>query len=202
MGKSIIRSRNHWSDWWFTKLNYCIFYDTRYITLSFDKVGTFSFKQTCYNQTHPFKATVTYLTVTRLYVVVGKLLLCLPIRIPNSTLTISTTYACIFLLCQNVIIWWTITCNISVFLCSTIYLIAPQPNLLTWCQFHQHFTSSFCANIILPKEYNTVSTKKLLKTLLYEKASHHKMLVKLTPGQSFSLRAPLDSLSISQPQHI
>jgi hypothetical protein len=51
-----------------------------------------------------------------------------------------------------------------------------------WCQFHQHFMSSFCAKIFLPKITNpNVCTKKLRKKLLYKKAAR-KILVKLTPG--------------------
>ena len=45
----------------------------------------------------------------------------------------------------------------------------------TYSQFHQHLTSSFCGNFILP-----VSTEKLRKTLSCKKSAH-KMLVKLTP---------------------
>ena len=49
-------------------------------------------------------------------------------------------------------------------------------------QFHQRFTSSFCANILSPKKSNlSLSTEKLLKRLSYEKGAR-KMLVKLTPG--------------------
>jgi len=51
-----------------------------------------------------------------------------------------------------------------------------------WSQFHQHFTSRFCANILAPKKLKslTVNREKLQKTLLYEKVSS-KMLVKMTP---------------------
>jgi len=44
----------------------------------------------------------------------------------------------------------------------------------TWSQFHQHFISSFCSNIILPKNVKA-------NTLLYKKVAS-KMLMKLTPG--------------------
>ena len=49
-------------------------------------------------------------------------------------------------------------------------------------QFHQHFTSSFCADFLLPKKLQTqiISTLKLRQTLLHKKAAH-KMLLKLTP---------------------
>jgi hypothetical protein len=52
--------------------------------------------------------------------------------------------------------------------------------------FHQHFTSSFCVNILLLKNYETqtVSTLKICKTLLHEKGTC-KMLVKLTPVVNF-----------------
>jgi len=48
-------------------------------------------------------------------------------------------------------------------------------------QFHQHFTSSFCADILLPKKILslTVSTE-MLGAVSYEK-SLHKMLMKWTP---------------------
>ncbi len=50
-------------------------------------------------------------------------------------------------------------------------------------QFHQHFTSSFCANSLLPKKLQsqTASAEKLRKALLYKKVAR-KMLMKLTPG--------------------
>jgi len=50
-------------------------------------------------------------------------------------------------------------------------------------QFHQHFMSSFCANIILPKksQSQTINKENCRKTLSYKKATR-KMLVKLTPG--------------------
>jgi len=53
----------------------------------------------------------------------------------------------------------------------------PQLNA-TFSQFCQHFTSSFCTNILSSKntKSNCLSREKLHKTLLYEKAAH-KMLV-------------------------
>jgi len=58
------------------------------------------------------------------------------------------------------------------------FLAQPSEN----CQFYQHFTSSFCADILVLKHYksHTVSRKKLRTTLLYENTAC-KMLVKLTP---------------------
>jgi len=55
----------------------------------------------------------------------------------------------------------------------------------TSTQFHQHFTSSFCTNILSPKNYKakTVIKEKLHKALSYEKGTR-KMLMKLTPGIS------------------
>ncbi len=52
----------------------------------------------------------------------------------------------------------------------------------TYCHFHQHFTSSFCANIIFAKKLHsqTASRENLRKTLLYRETDH-KMLTKLTP---------------------
>ena len=48
--------------------------------------------------------------------------------------------------------------------------------------FNQHFTRSFCANILLTKKSNlSLSTEKQLKILLYKKAAR-KMLMKLTPS--------------------
>ncbi len=54
----------------------------------------------------------------------------------------------------------------------------------TSSQFHQHFTSSFCAHILLPKKFQSqiVIREKLHKTLLYEK-SLSKMMMKLAPKQ-------------------
>ncbi len=51
-----------------------------------------------------------------------------------------------------------------------------------WGQFHQHFMSSFCTEIILPKKLQsqTVTREKLRKTLPYKKGSIQ-MLMKLTP---------------------
>jgi hypothetical protein len=46
-------------------------------------------------------------------------------------------------------------------------------------QFHQHFLSSFCADILLTKNYKakqTASREKLHITLLYEKSAY-KILV-------------------------
>jgi len=43
-------------------------------------------------------------------------------------------------------------------------------------KFHQHFTSSFCADILLSQ---TVIREKLLKALLNKKCEH-KMLMKLS----------------------
>jgi len=53
----------------------------------------------------------------------------------------------------------------------------------TYSQFHQDFTSSFCADILVPKKLQsqTVPTEKLCKALLYEKVEY-KMLMKLTPN--------------------
>ncbi len=57
-----------------------------------------------------------------------------------------------------------------------------RQNVEIWCQFHQHFKSSFYAGIIAPKKSNlNVSTKKLCAKLSYEKVTC-KMLVKLTTG--------------------
>ncbi len=53
---------------------------------------------------------------------------------------------------------------------------------LTCNQFHQHFTSSFCVDILSPKN-QTVFREKLRKGLLYEKDAQ-KMLMTLTPVQS------------------
>ncbi len=46
------------------------------------------------------------------------------------------------------------------------------------CQFHQHFMSSFCTKILLPKNYKP-STQTVRKKLWYEKAAC-KILLKLT----------------------
>ena len=61
-----------------------------------------------------------------------------------------------------------------------------SPNASTsWrSQFHQQFTSSFCADCHSSKKIQTqtVRTEKLRKTLSYYKAAC-KILLKLTPGQ-------------------
>ncbi len=50
------------------------------------------------------------------------------------------------------------------------------------CQFHQHFMSSFCAKIILPKNtYPIFKCIKAAQTTSVQKAAC-KILVKLTPG--------------------
>ncbi len=48
------------------------------------------------------------------------------------------------------------------------------------CQFHQHFMSSFCANILGARE-------KLQKILLYKKGEC-KMLMKLTTAQPLPIK--------------
>ncbi len=58
------------------------------------------------------------------------------------------------------------------------------------CQFHQHFTCTFCANIFAPKKFKRIQSQnvireKLLKALSYEKLAQ-KMLMKLTTGRQLS----------------
>jgi len=56
----------------------------------------------------------------------------------------------------------------------------------TCCQFHRHFTSSFCTDILSPKNYKAnqnVSREKLHTVLTYEKGPC-KMLMKLTPVEN------------------
>jgi len=55
-------------------------------------------------------------------------------------------------------------------------------NPLSCSQFHQHFTSSFCAEVLAPKkpQSQTVTREKLCKTLLYLKGAR-KMSMKLIP---------------------
>ena len=48
-------------------------------------------------------------------------------------------------------------------------------------QFHQHFTSSFCANFLLPKNYKPKpKVQKICLTDFGTEKAAHKMLVKLT----------------------
>jgi len=53
---------------------------------------------------------------------------------------------------------------------------------MTISPFHQHLTSSFCANILTPKKLQsqTVIREKLQKAPLYKKGAR-KMLMKLIP---------------------
>jgi len=57
-------------------------------------------------------------------------------------------------------------------------------NLLPCSQFHQHFLSSFCADILATKNY-----KKLHKILLYKKGSR-KMMMKSTPVRIQRIASP------------
>jgi len=52
------------------------------------------------------------------------------------------------------------------------------------CQFHQHFTQDFCANIFAAKKFQSqnVTREKMGKALSYEKFLR-KMLMKLTSGR-------------------
>jgi hypothetical protein len=54
---------------------------------------------------------------------------------------------------------------------------------LSFSQFHQHFTSSFCANIKRQRKLQsqTVIREKVRKTLLNKKKAACKVLIKLTP---------------------
>jgi len=57
---------------------------------------------------------------------------------------------------------------------------------VTYSKFHQHFTSSFCADILsLKLQSQTVIREKLHKAFLYEKG---KVLMKLTPARSAMFR--------------
>ncbi len=56
----------------------------------------------------------------------------------------------------------------------------------TSSQYHLHFMSIFCADILSPKKFQSQYgiREKLHKTLLHEKGTR-KMLMKLTPGLNF-----------------
>jgi hypothetical protein len=58
----------------------------------------------------------------------------------------------------------------------------------TFNQFHQHFTRTFCVDILTAKKLRskTVIREKLHEKLLYEKGSS-KMLMKLTPDKAKGL---------------
>ncbi len=60
----------------------------------------------------------------------------------------------------------------------------------TLSQFHQHFTRSFSANLLAPKTFNlNLNCKSKLDALLtFEEKDARKMLVKLTPKMSISMR--------------
>ena len=63
-----------------------------------------------------------------------------------------------------------------------LHLLWMERRRFSFSQIHQHFTSSFCADFLLPKNYKTQTVRKHIKqcnTLLYKKAAL-KMLVKLT----------------------
>ncbi len=48
-------------------------------------------------------------------------------------------------------------------------------------QFHPHFKSSFCANILSPKKYKPKLHKKSARETFFYKKALSKMLVTLTP---------------------
>ncbi len=56
----------------------------------------------------------------------------------------------------------------------------------SWGQCHQHFMSSFCANILAPKYYKAkLEIEKGFAKHFCTKKVSHKMLMKLTPLNSF-----------------
>jgi len=57
----------------------------------------------------------------------------------------------------------------------------------TWCQFHQHFTPAFCANIFPPKNYKAEHNKAA--QFAFVQKHSHKTLMKLTPV--FSICIPI-----------
>jgi hypothetical protein len=71
-------------------------------------------------------------------------------------------------------------CKLYVHFCAK--KLAEKLNLKFWQIRHQHFLSSFCSNMLAPKKYKSVRTKKLHVKLKYEKALR-KTLVKLTTGR-------------------
>ena len=57
---------------------------------------------------------------------------------------------------------------------------------LSCSQFHQHFTNSFLANFLVPKNYKHKLWVQKSFTIVQKAA--HKMLVKLTPNKSAALK--------------
>ena len=80
---------------------------------------------------------------------------------------------------------WNKKITISGISCFAVLRIVVFVNLAflwsAWCQFHQHFKSSFFNSIFMTKNYKTptVSREKLRISLLHEKAAR-KMLMKFT----------------------
>jgi hypothetical protein len=57
-----------------------------------------------------------------------------------------------------------------------------QKKLFSYSQFHQHFTSSFCANILAPKNFKPKTQLCNFWRQNIGKKSSSKMLMKLTPN--------------------
>jgi len=68
-----------------------------------------------------------------------------------------------------------------------MYGVDIKKKFVTCNQFHQHFMSNFCTNILLPNNYKsqTVIREMLRKTLMYIKFARL-MLMKLTPGPAMA----------------
>jgi len=72
--------------------------------------------------------------------------------------------------------------------CKTMFKFVIQAALnerMTCSQFHRHFTSSFCVNILLPKSHKANLIREKLQKALSDKKGLSKMLMKLTPGVNF-----------------
>ncbi len=55
-----------------------------------------------------------------------------------------------------------------------------EKNQTTRCQFHQHFTRAFCANIFAPKNYNAKPNQRKAAQFAFVQKFTGKMLMKLT----------------------
>jgi hypothetical protein len=64
--------------------------------------------------------------------------------------------------------------------------VAAGASVKSWCQFHQHFMSTFCAKFLVPKNYKLL-TKAAQKNFCTKKAAR-KIMVKLTPGSTAGWR--------------
>ncbi len=66
--------------------------------------------------------------------------------------------------------------------CGCAYGAATLSRMTSWCQFHQHFMSSFCAKILLPKNYkpkfkNLKAVQRTLVWLSFSKIFYKQLFI-------------------------